>query len=257
MMGSIAEMLMGAGVHNRFSRENLFQGEADFFRENPHVAGMATEDKRVIINPQAHPDVDTDMVKLNEAARLFMRHGEHRPGFEITPEQGAALSGYSENPQDIRDTLAARLMTGDPSGGRATPDQTAYVSALANSLKNWQSGSGGEPREDDFQKGIRGTEWFSEFVKQYGEEPDLRPMSDDPAKGPNYDYRKAWAEGVRPVRDPHDNGRFHWSSAAPSGKMLKSANHPTAWKEHFMREYGVNPDALPSDLAAALRGGKY
>lgn len=111
--------------------------------------------------------------------------------------------------------------------------------------------------EDQFQNGIRGTEWFSEFVKQYGEEPDLRQMSDDPRQGPNYDYRKAWSEGIRPVRDPHDNGRFHWSSAAPSGEMLKSANHPTAWKEYFMREYGVNPDELPADLATALRGSKY
>jgi hypothetical protein len=111
--------------------------------------------------------------------------------------------------------------------------------------------------EDDFQKGIRGTEWFSEFVKQYGEDPDLRQMSEDPRQGPNYDYRKAWSEGIRPVRDPHDNGRFHWSSAAPSGEMLKSANHPTAWKEYFMREYGANPDELPSVLATALRGSKY
>jgi hypothetical protein len=41
-----------------------------------------------------------------------------------------------------------------------------------------------------FQRGIRATPWFSEFVKQYGEEPDLSKSSD-------YDYRQAWRMGIR------------------------------------------------------------
>ena len=112
-----------------------------------------------------------------------------------------------------------------------------------------------DPKEDDFQHGIRGTSWFSDFVKQYGEEPDLRPVSEDPALGPNYDYRKAWAAGVRPEPDPYDNNRQHWPSSSPDGKMLKSKNHPTAWKEPFMRQYGVNPDSLPSSVSEWLVEG--
>ena len=97
--------------------------------------------------------------------------------------------------------------------------------------------------EDAFQRGIRETDWFREFVEEYGEEPDLDIKE--------YDYRKAWASGVRPERDPYDvskktgKGRYHWGSSNPAtGEMLKSADHPTAWKERFMRSTGQNPDAL-------------
>ena len=106
----------------------------------------------------------------------------------------------------------------------------------------------GQAKEQAFKQGIQATDWYKEFEQQYGEPPDLRPMSDDPKLGPNYDYLKAWESGMRPVRDPYDNNRYHWGSALPGGEMLKSENHPTAWKEHFMRQYGVNPDALPADM---------
>ena len=91
-------------------------------------------------------------------------------------------------------------------------------------------------KENEFQNWIRSTGWFNEFVKEYGEEPDLNI--------PDYDYRSAWLAGIQPERDPYDKNRYHWASSAPSGEMLKSANHPTAWKEMFMRQTGVNPDAL-------------
>ena len=110
--------------------------------------------------------------------------------------------------------------------------------------------------EEQFQKEIRGTEWFADFMKEYGEEPDLRPMSENPELGPNYDYRKAWSSGVRPVRDPYDNNRFHWSSSLDSGEMLKSESHPTAWKEHFMRQFGVNPDSLSPEMVDKMRAGQ-
>jgi hypothetical protein len=90
--------------------------------------------------------------------------------------------------------------------------------------------------ESEFQNWIRGTDWFKEFKSEYNEEPDLDTK--------DYDYRAAWKAGVQPERDPYDNNRFHWPSSLPTGEMLKSAEHPTVWKEYFMRETGVNPDAL-------------
>jgi len=90
--------------------------------------------------------------------------------------------------------------------------------------------------EAEFQKWIRNTSWFKEFKAQYKEEPDLNTK--------DYDYRAAWKAGVKPERDPYDKNRFHWPSSLPSGQMLKSEDHPTAWKEYFMRDTGVNPDAL-------------
>lgn len=100
--------------------------------------------------------------------------------------------------------------------------------------------------EAAFQSGVKATPWYGEFVRDFGEEPNLN--------APEYDYRKAWAQGVRPVRDPYDvpvqehlmsqvsglpaQGRYHWSSEG------KSADHPTMWKEKFMQIYGANPDAM-------------
>jgi hypothetical protein len=92
-----------------------------------------------------------------------------------------------------------------------------------------------ESDEKDFQSEIRKTGWFKEYVKEYGEEPDLNTS--------DYDYRSAWKAGVRPVRDPYDKNKYHWSSSNPdTGEMLKSKDHPTAWKEEYMKSTGKNPD---------------
>lgn len=91
--------------------------------------------------------------------------------------------------------------------------------------------------EQDFQAEIKKTGWFKEYVKEYGEEPNLNTS--------DYDYRAAWKAGVRPVRDPNDKNRYHWSSSNPeTGEMLKSKDHPTAWKEDYMRATGKNPDEV-------------
>jgi hypothetical protein len=105
----------------------------------------------------------------------------------------------------------------------------------------------GEKEEAEFQAWIRGTEWYSEFRAQHGESPDLDTK--------DYDYRAAWKAGLRPERDPHDQNRYHWPSSTPSGRMLKSEDHPTAWKEHFMRATGLNPDEIGGELKLqALKG---
>lgn len=90
--------------------------------------------------------------------------------------------------------------------------------------------------EQQFQSWIRNTDWYKEFVKEFGEDPELDI--------PEYDYRAAWKAGIVPERDPYDKNRYHWPSSLPSGEMLKSESHPTAWKEMFMRQTGQNPDAL-------------
>jgi len=110
-----------------------------------------------------------------------------------------------------------------------------------------------EAVEANFQVGIRGTPWFNNFVSEYGEEPDLRPVNEDPALGPNYDYRAAWNAGIRPEPDPYDNNKYHWPSSLGDGTMLKTPNHPTAWKEYFMRQHGVNPDSLAPELVDQMR----
>lgn len=101
--------------------------------------------------------------------------------------------------------------------------------------------------EEKFQSEIRETEWFKEFTQEYGEEPNL----DDP----DYDYRAAWAAGVRPERYEHDGGKFHWPSNTPDGKPLKSENHPTKWMEDFMQKTGKDPNEL--GIKSKEEGEKY
>jgi len=111
------------------------------------------------------------------------------------------------------------------------------ATALSRELSGEEISNNKTPNDESaFQNWIRGTDWFKEFKAEYNEEPDLDTK--------DYDYRAAWKAGVQPERDPYDNNRFHWPSSLPTGEMLKSAEHPTAWKEYFMRETGVNPDAL-------------
>lgn len=87
---------------------------------------------------------------------------------------------------------------------------------------------------------IRKTDWFKEYVKQYGEEPNLSESAD-------YDYLTAWKTGVRPERDPYDENKFHWGSYAEvfgQKVKLKKPEHRTLWKSQFMEETGINPDSI-------------
>lgn len=132
---------------------------------------------------------------------------------------------------------------------KATP-YSNYGDMLAQNTKvRGKKAKSSNSEEAAFQNWIRSTDWFKEFVGEYGEEPDLNSK--------DYDYRAAWKAGVMPERDPYDQNRFHWPSSLSSGKMLKSADHPTAWKEYFMRDTGVNPDALgiktPEDANTYLK----
>jgi hypothetical protein len=96
---------------------------------------------------------------------------------------------------------------------------------------------GGDVPKDEVLEEIKKTEWYKEFTEEYGEPPDLETS--------DYDYRKAWQAGIRPERDPYDNNKYHWASSDPAtGEMLKAEDHPTAWKEYYMRETGKNPDEV-------------
>jgi hypothetical protein len=111
-------------------RKNLYPGEMEYFRSNPNVSGMAAEDDMVILNPFSPLDEDSQSaVILNERARILMRRGK-RPIFALTPEQRRSFEGYSDDEQDVRETIAARLLSGDPSAGKPTPEQLRYIELL-------------------------------------------------------------------------------------------------------------------------------
>lgn len=98
-----------------------------------------------------------------------------------------------------------------------------------------------EAEEKKFQSWIKNTGWFKEFVRDVGKEPNLNTKA--------YDYRGAWKAGVVPKRDKNDNNRYHWSSSH------KSEDHPTMWKDKFMKKTGKNPDAI--GIKSKEAGEKY
>ena len=120
------------GVYGIGLRPDLYPGEDDYFKKNPHVAGMAADDDRIIINPYSKlSDAEKQAVMLNEAARVHMRRGTMQPPrFALTPEQEKAFATYSKNPVDRASTVAARILSGDPSALQPTPEQQEYVQQL-------------------------------------------------------------------------------------------------------------------------------
>ena len=121
------------GVYGVPLRQKLYPGEDDYFRKNPHVAGMAADDDAVIINPYSTlSDAEKQAVMLNEASRVHMRKGlMPAPQYTLTPEQEKTFSTYGNGDMNaIRQTLAARILSGDPSAGNVTPEQLEYVRKL-------------------------------------------------------------------------------------------------------------------------------
>ncbi len=120
-----------------FEIRSPYQGELQFFQKNPQVAGMATEDNRIILNPASGLTEQERMaVAQNEALRLFMKQKNFSPDFDLTDEQmkffkdmGAAYA-KPENKMAARHTILARIMSGDPSAGTPSDAQMQAVKKL-------------------------------------------------------------------------------------------------------------------------------
>jgi hypothetical protein len=110
-------------------RSKLFHGEDKFFKERPEVAGMAAEDGSVILNPYSSlSKKELSAVAQNEALRLKMRDDDFDPNFDLTKDQLKFFKGteYEKNPKAMRQTILARIYSGDPSA-MATEDQRAAL----------------------------------------------------------------------------------------------------------------------------------
>lgn len=110
--------------------------ENKFFAANPKTAGMAdpTTDS-IVMNPNNRLSSDElASVLWNEAGRLLMAKGGLTPSFDITPEQRKAFAGYSDDDQMIRETIASRVMTGDPSVQSPTEEQHAFAQKLMQAV---------------------------------------------------------------------------------------------------------------------------
>lgn len=118
-----------AGIDER----EPYPSELEWFQSNPTVPGMAAEDNRVIMNPffKFESDQARNSVRMNETARAFMRAKNIRPNFYLSPSQAGQFRNYSPNEQDIKETLVARALSGDPSaGGFLLPEQRMFINKL-------------------------------------------------------------------------------------------------------------------------------
>lgn len=109
--------------------------EIDFFRTRPDVSGLAGDDGAVTLNPFIDlPPHATRAVALNEAARVLMFRMETlRPTFAVTADQQKAFANYGPT-NAIKETIAARILTGDPSALTPTEEQLSFVERLAKAL---------------------------------------------------------------------------------------------------------------------------
>lgn len=109
--------------------------ELEYFKSNPNVTGMAAEDDKIILNPYSKlSKKEKDAVALNEYGRIVMRtNPQYAPSFMLSDEQTKFLDSntYKDAPkQDRLATIAARLLSGDPSAGTPTIDQLKFVNKL-------------------------------------------------------------------------------------------------------------------------------
>ena len=118
---------------------NPYESEINYFKSNPTVGGMATEDNKIIINPfSSLSDQEKNSVSLNEYGSILIRTVPNlKPTFKLTKDQENFLNSNSyknSNEQDRLDTIAGRLLSGDPSAGTPTIEQLKFINLLENHI---------------------------------------------------------------------------------------------------------------------------
>lgn len=112
--------------------------EYGFFSQNMNVPGYAAPDNSVVLNPftafALHPGMK-QAIMANELARIAMRTGlipQYGGGLTRSQAQTLNATPHYQNAshQDRVNTILARLLSGDPSGGKATKKQREYVDRL-------------------------------------------------------------------------------------------------------------------------------
>ena len=129
LIGSAKSSIAGVQIRKPYPSED------DYFKKHLNVGGMAASDNRIILNDHSSlSDQEKEAVATNEAARVHMRTNKSlSPTFSLTDEQQKTLKGTTYGKaalQDRRETIAARILSGDPSGGTPTKEQQVFVDSL-------------------------------------------------------------------------------------------------------------------------------
>ena len=95
-----------------------YPGEDTFFKGRPEVGGMAAEDGKITLNPYSKlSDDEKSSVAKNEAIRLWMRDKKPNLSFPVSPKQKQAFANteYGGDENALKQTIVARILSGDPS----------------------------------------------------------------------------------------------------------------------------------------------
>ena len=114
-----------------------FPGEDAFFKSRPEVGGMAAEDGKIVLNPYSPlKEQEKSQVAKNEAIRLWMRENKPKLAFELNKNQIESFSGteYSNNPQALKETIVARILTGDASA-KASKEQIDTANQIMQKIE--------------------------------------------------------------------------------------------------------------------------
>ncbi len=120
----------------KYPEDKPDKGTLDYFKKNPTVAGMAIGaglngyegDRRVVVNPYAglSPEQRMGLIE-NERLRHFMDETKPKLSFTPTSKQVEFFKGTEygkpENVNKLKETIVARILTGDASAGDVTPEQ--------------------------------------------------------------------------------------------------------------------------------------
>jgi len=128
-----------------------YQSEKDYFQKNKNVAGYADfNNNKVVLNPFSNlSDIEKNAVIKNEKTRLFIRKNNVPLDFSLTPEQENAFVNYGSD-LNKKETIIARIVSGDPSAGNFTPEQKEIADKIAGEISTYGLRPDGTPKGSGF-----------------------------------------------------------------------------------------------------------
>jgi hypothetical protein len=149
----------------RYPEDKPDKETLDYFKKNPSQTGMAVGaglngydgDRRVFINPYAGltPDGRKGVVE-NERIRHFIDETKPKINFTPTSEQVKSFKGTEygkpENLNRLKETIVARILTGDASAGNVTPEQQKEADLIG---QQWSKQSKPKTMVDKVNEAIR------------------------------------------------------------------------------------------------------
>ncbi len=115
-----------------------FKNENEWFKNNLNIAGYASQDGFIVINPHTKRNLcEIDSVCINEAIRLFMREANITPKIKLTNKQLNFFSGtaYEGNLIEMKKTIISRIIAGDPSAQNFTKAQKEVADTILKMAK--------------------------------------------------------------------------------------------------------------------------